>query len=418
MLDHIFRRPSVRDRIRANPLGKWVPDYIAHLIARGHPPHLIQEYVRSVEHFGCWLASEHLAIENLTRIAIRSFLRDHLPTCRCPGPAPTTLRHVRAALNHLLRLPVGPTQRPRPTSPPTPVAEVLELYREHLRDICGLAEVTCSYRLQYAREFLDGKFGDGPIDWATLHPEDPMTFVAGYAARCRPGTAQVVASSLRSLLRFLQFHGHCAPALVAAVPRIPRWSLDRLPRTMSDDQLRQFLDVFDRSTPTGRRDYAMARCQVDLGLRAGEVAAMCLEDLDWRGGILRIASGKGGRARELPLSEGIGCAIADYLRQGRPVTACRRVFVRHTLPVGTAISRGPIAAAMCRAFARVEGCAQWAGTDVLRHTAATRLHRHGASLKEVADVLGHLSLDTTAIYTKVDLPALAAVALPWPEEQP
>ena len=145
---------------------------------------------------------------------------------------------------------------------------------------------------------------------------------------------------------------------------------------------------------------------------------MCLEDLDSRGGILHIASGKGGRARELPLSEGIGCAIADYLRQGRPLTACRRVFVRHTLPVGTAISRGPIAAAMCRAFARVEGCAEWAGTHVLRHTAATRLHRHGASLKEVADVLGHLSLDTTAIYTKVNLPALAAVALPWPEEQP
>ena len=92
------------------------------------------------------------------------------------------------------------------------------------------------------------------------------------------------------------------------------------------------------------------------GPAPGEVAAMCLEDLDWRGGILRIASGKGGRARELPLSEGIGCAIADYLRQGRPLTACRRVFVRHTLPVGTAISRGPIAAAMCRASARVEGC--------------------------------------------------------------
>jgi integrase/recombinase XerD len=100
------------------------------------------------------------------------------------------------------------------------------------------------------------------------------------------------------------------------------------------------------------------------------------------------------------------------------VNACRRVFVRHTPPVGMAINRGLIAAAMRRAFARVEGCAQWDGTHVLRHTAATRLHRHGACLKEVADLLGHLSLDTTSIYTKVDLPALAAVALPWPEEQP
>ena len=100
------------------------------------------------------------------------------------------------------------------------------------------------------------------------------------------------------------------------------------------------------------------------------------------------------------------------------MTTCRRVFVRHLLPVGMAVSRGLIGAAMRGAYAQVEGCAQWAGTHVLRHTAATRLHRHGASLKEVADLLGHLSLDTTAIYTKVDLPALAAVALPWPEEQP
>src|SRR5207302_5728393 len=98
---------------------------------------------------------------------------------------------------------------------------------------------------------LGGKFGDAPIDWADLRPADPIAFVDGYAARWRPGTAQVVASSLRSLLRFLQLHGHWAPALVAAVPRIPLWSLDRLPRTMSDDQLRRFLGAFDRSTPAG-----------------------------------------------------------------------------------------------------------------------------------------------------------------------
>ena len=137
-----------------------------------------------------------------------------------------------------------------------------------------MTEVTCSYRLQYAREFLGGKFGEGPIDWADLRPADPIAFVDGYAARCRPGTAQVVASSLRSLLRFLQLHGHCAPALVAAVPRIPagRWivSHGRCPMTSFAGSW----TIFDRSTPAGRRDYAMARCQVDLGLRGGEVAAL------------------------------------------------------------------------------------------------------------------------------------------------
>lgn len=187
---------------------------------------------------------------------------------------------------------------------------------------------------------------------------------------------------------------------------------------MSEDQLRRFLSGFDQTTPTGRRDYAMARCQVDLGLRAGEVIALHLEDLDWRRGTLRIAGGKVGRTRELPLPQEVGRAIAEYLRRGRPVTPCRNVFVRHTVPVGGAIGPALIRGVIRRAFARVEGCTHLAGTHVLRHTAATRLHRGGASLKEVADLLGHRSLDTTAIYTKVDLPALAAVALPWPEVQP
>jgi integrase len=185
---------------------------------------------------------------------------------------------------------------------------------------------------------------------------------------------------------------------------------------MSDEQLRQFLAGFDRSTPTGRRDYAMALCQADLGLRISEVDALRLDHIDWHGATVRIVAGKTGRTRELPLTKGVGDAIAEYLRGGRPTTTCRHVFVRHTVPVGTALGTSLIRHVISRAFARVDGCAHWKGAHVLRHTAATRLHRHGASLKEVADLLGHQSLDTTAIYTKVDLPTLARVALPWPEE--
>jgi integrase/recombinase XerD len=417
MLDHLFRRPRVRDRMRANPLGAWIEAYVTYLDKRGHPPGTIQQYAQAVEHFGAWLASEHIAVAGVTRATIDSFLKDHLPRCRCPTPAPTCLYQVRAALAHLLRVPGGHPQPPQPASPPTPVDVALGHYRTYLRDICGLAESTCTYRARYAREFLRGKFGDGPASWGTLRPEDLMAFTAGYAARCRPRSAQVAASSLRSLLRFLQLQGDCGPALVAAVPHIPSWQLDHLPRTMTDEQLRRFLDCFDRSNPTGRRDYAMALCQVDLGLRVSEVSALNLEDVDWREATLRIVGGKTGRTRELPLAEGVGRAISEYLRGGRPATKCRRIFVRHTVPVGTAIGTELIRGKIRRAFARVEGCDRWTGTHALRHTAATRLHRHGASLKDVADLLGHRSIDTTAIYTKVDLPTLAAVALPWPEDQ-
>jgi len=418
MLDQFFRRPRVRTRLRANILGSWIEAYVEYLDQRGHPPSTIQQYVQGVEHFGVWLASEQITIENVTRATIDSFLHDHLPICRCPTPAPACLNQVRAALAHLLRVPNGRPPRSQPPSPLTPVDVTLGHYRSYLRDTCGLAESTCSYRIRYAREFLQGKYGNGPVGWGLLRPQDLMAFTAGYADRCRPRSAQVAASSLRSLLRFLQLQGDCEPALVAAVPTIPSRQLDHLPRTMTDEQLRRFLACFDQSTPTGRRDYAMALCQVDLGLRVSEVSMLHLADIDWRKATLRIDGGKSGRTRELPLSDGVGRAIADYLRSGRPATTCRRIFVRHTVPVGTAIGTGLIRGMIRRAFSRVEGCAHGKGTHVLRHTAATRLHRHGASLKEVADLLGHRSINTTTIYTKVDLPTLATVALPWPEDQP
>jgi integrase/recombinase XerD len=418
MLDQLFRRPRVRDRIRANLLGDWIELYVAYLQARGHPPGVIQQYAQAVEHLGAWLRSEHIALDAVTRAAIDSFLHDHLPRCQCPTPAAICLYQVRAALTHLPHVPGIRLSSGESSSARHPADVAVEHYVRYLRETCGLAESTCTYRARYAREFLQAEFADGPTRWETIRPEDLMAFTVGYAARCRPQSAQVAASSLRSLLRFLQLRGECGSALVAAVPHIPSWRLDHLPRTMTDEQLRMFLARFDRSMPTGRRDYAMALCQVDLGLRVSEVSALRLEDLDWRAATLRIEGGKSRRTRALPLTDGVGRAIAEYLRRGRPATTCRHVFVRHTVPVGTAIGTELIRGAIRRAFAGVEGCTRWTGTHALRHTAATRLHRRGASLKEVADLLGHQSIDTTAIYTKVDLPALASVALPWPEGQP
>jgi len=162
----------------------------------------------------------------------------------------------------------------------------------------------------------------------------------------------------------------------------------------------------------------MALCQLDLGLRASEVVGLCLEDIDWRNGVLRIAATKVHRARELPLPVRLGQAISQYLRSGRPSTASRNVFVRHERRCGLCVSRALICWAMHRAYAKVRGCERWKGTHVLRHTAATLMLRRQASLKEIADVLGHRSINTTTIYAKVDLPMLAAVALPWPEARP
>jgi site-specific recombinase XerD len=158
----------------------------------------------------------------------------------------------------------------------------------------------------------------------------------------------------------------------------------------------------------------MALCMVDLGLRATEVAGLTLDDLDEATGTLRLTAGKSRRDRVLPMSHRVRRAVVDYYRRHRPKTDDCHVFLRHRVPIGAAVSRELVRGVMRRAYVAVGGCEKWTGTHVLRHTAATRLHRAGADLKRVADILGHRSIDTTIIYTKVDLVRLVEVALPWP----
>ncbi len=287
-------------------------------------------------------------------------------------------------------------------------------FESYLRCTCGVASTTWKEYGRVARAFLQSKYGDGPVDLSTLSSNDLAAYVSDYATRVRPGTVKALATALRSFLRWLQFRGVCDARLVAAVPTVayPR-QLSHIPKLLTDDQIRLLLKAFDRTTAQGRRDYAMTLCLVRLALRSCEVARLTLDDLDWRDATVRISTGKGQRSHRLPLPKDIGQAIVVYLRQGRPSSQHRQVFLRHKRPVGTPISSDAVQSVIKRAHRRGEVGAR--GTHVLRHTAASRLLRAGATLKEIADILGHRSLDTTAIYAKVDMERLAAVALPWPE---
>ena len=173
------------------------------------------------------------------------------------------------------------------------------------------------------------------------------------------------------------------------------------------------IEIFGYQNPSCR-DYAIALCLSGLGLRASEVARLTLDDVDWRAATIGIAPSKGRRGDCLPLPAYIAKALVDYLRHGRPETRARFIFVHHRAPLGRGGSASLVRSAVRLAYARVGLDARFTGTHVLRHTAATRILRNGGSMKEVADVLRHRSLDTSAIYAKVDLPMLADVALPWP----
>lgn len=211
--------------------------------------------------------------------------------------------------------------------------------------------------------------------------------------------------------------GITTTALCAAIPRVALWRFASVPPGLSTDELVCLFAACDRTTATGRRDYAMMRCLADLGLRGAEVAHLTFDDIDWAAGTLTI-HGKSRRADVLPLPHATGRAIVAYVRDGRPKTTRREVFVRHRPPYERPTTPGIVRNAVRYAAARCGLTGRVSGPHVLRHTLATRLVQRGSRLKDVADLLRHRSIDTTTIYAKVDLPALATVALPWPGSRP
>lgn len=400
--------PRVVRRLQNNHDAEVLAGFLGYLDRLGHSRNTIHQYVRAAELLLRWLRRRKQPVSSIDELTVRWFTR-HSRSLR-------SSRHTaHAGLRHLLRhLRATGLAASRPAAAKPTVERLVAEYDSHLDTVCGLAEATRLYRRRYARDFVQFVFGPKPMDWRCLKIGHVRDFISQFGRTDRIAAAQVAAVSLRSFLRWLQFQGRVDACLVASVPHFRQWRWTTLPTVLSDDQLQLFLASFDRSSPTGRRDYAMALCMADLGLRVSEVADLRVDQVNAECGAFQLAAGKSRRERLLPMPSRVRQAVMNYIRQGRPQTNELRLFVRHRVPIGAAVTRELIRGVMRRAYATVPGCEQLTGTHVLRHTAATRLQRAGADLKRVADILGHRSLDTTAIYTKLDLARLTEVALPWP----
>lgn len=295
------------------------------------------------------------------------------------------------------------------------VKEIISEYGKHLQQAIGVSESTRCQYIHYVQRFLSETFTAVFKDkLINLQPSELIQYVIKQKEHHNVPVIKSMLTALRSFLRFLQMKGLCEARLVNAVPSIPAWKLSRIPNYLTKEQLNKFLASFDRKSPTGRRDYAIALCLARLGLRRKEVTHLALDDIDWRSGILRITTSKSRCFGTLPLPEDVGKAIVDYLRSGRPPTEERRVFVCHRHRVGAPLQSAAIGTLIRRQFKRTRMKVP-GGAHILRHTVATHMVQHGVSIKEVADFLRHRSLDTTVIYTKVNLPMLLEVALPWPK---
>lgn len=407
--------PAYRDCLRSSVLSQSADAYVGYLQQHRYCPLTIRAYLHGIEHFAGWVTKRRILLRSFDESLMHQFVAEHLPMCRCPDPCQRSVTAVRPALTHLLHVlrEQGHLSEPLTLLPPAIQGE-LKRFDHHLNSVCGLAPATRTSRRQWVGRFLVDQFGSSPIDIDGVEPADIVRFMVQPANRYRPGTLQVLGSALRSYLRFRAVnYGDRVEALVAAVLPPAHWRLDSLPKFLTTEEVDRFLCTFHQQSADGRRDYAMARCLLDMGLRGCEVAAIQLDDLHWLDGTLTISHGKSRRADVLPLAVPTGRAIVQYLRSARPPSTSRSLFVRHHAPFNTPITVELVRGAIRRAFSRC-GLDRFNGAHVLRHTAAVRMRCAGASLKEVSDVLRHRSLDTTMIYSKVDLPRLVAIAAPWP----
>lgn len=286
-------------------------------------------------------------------------------------------------------------------------------YVDYLRDVAGAADATRARHLPTVRRFIAACLGQGAPDWTGLSVQRVAEFIREEAARRTGHGRKAPASATRSFLRFLAWRGAAPSGLDRAIPSVRRARHASLPPHLSSEQLARLLERAASPGPAQHRDRAILLLLADLGLRAGEVAVIELDDVDWRAGQLRLRAGKCRRERVLPLPQEAGAALAEYLQHGRPPCRERRVFL--TLADPARPFQAPAVAAVVRRSLKRAGIplGRLTGAHMLRHTAASRMVNGGASFKDVADVLGHRSLQTTGIYAKLDLHTLAAVALPW-----
>lgn len=389
------------------PLGPYLESYAAEMCSEGYAQRTRETQIRLVADFDRWLARHRLGAPEVTAELFEPFLhararRRHLTRCDV------------SALKRLMRLLVRERIVAEPARPAvTPVEGLLAEFAHYLQEERALSPRTQFYYLTFVREFLKERFGNRSVDLSSLRAADVTGFVRRRAATIQSKRVQLMTTGLRSFFRFARYRGDIDKDLGACVPAVANWKLSTIPRAIPADQVELLLSSIDRKTAVGRRDYAILLILARLGLRAGEIKALTLEDLDWQHGLIKVR-GKAGRYSQLPLPADVGEAIADYLRNARPSAESRCVFLRARAPAGTFRSECAIACIVKHALERAGIDAPRKGTHQFRHGLASQMLRQGGTLSEIGELLRHRSPQTTAIYAKVDLISLATLALPWP----
>ena len=394
--------------LRVGPLAADLDRFATGLKAQGYARPSAVSKLRLVSNLSRWLEHQDLGVEALDEPRVAEFLLSRGPRCVQRGDAATArqlLSHMRAGG----RIPLAALS-PQSSNPFAPIERRYERFLVNER---GLSRATVENYLPIIDAFLTERFATGAVALERLSVRDVSRFIVRQSQRLSRSRAKLLVTALRSFLRHLHQRGDIPVDLASALPPVVSWRLSGVPKSLAPEQVEAILDSCDPRTAAGQRDRAIVLLLARLGLRAGEVAAMTLDDLDWDAGVVSV-SGKGRRREALPLPREVGEALVAYLRDARPQCRTRRVFVRiHAPHVGFA---GPVAITnvVHRALMRAGINPPFKGAHLLRHSLATAMLRHGASLEEIGQILRHAAPETTQIYAKTDFEALRALAPSWP----
>jgi site-specific recombinase XerD len=411
MIEYYFKNKLVITRMRKSYFGDILDDFVLYLHNRGHRKAGIMAYCQAIQHLGQWLLNNRVPIQKINKKIIRKFLTKHIPACKCVLPKVKNKPALTAAINHLLKIITIDNNEDKINPHLNIINTCSQGYSEYLSNILGLSPKTLTNRRSYIRLFLEYLNLKSLDDLNHIKPRKIMLFVKKYFNHYKSSSIGVVSKSLRSFFRYLIFKKYNVKHLIKAVPTVANWSISRPPNYLGQKDFKKFLSAFDRKTSIGKRDYAIARCLTDLGLRSHEVSEIKLDDLNWREGIILIR-GKGRQLGKLPLPKSLSDAIASYLKYGRPKTSSKSLFVFHSSPVGRGIRSETVIAIIRRTSIRAGFPAF--GSHMLRRSFATQLLHMGNSIKDISDILQHKSITTTMRYTQVDLPHLKCVIMPWP----
>lgn len=390
------------------PLVDHLAQFESLLAEQGYPQETSRRYLRLIADFSVWLKANKTPIEELTHASAQRYLRYRSRyRCRRKGNAHALRRFVDMLQSR------GVVKKEAPVVQ-TPVEQLASDYTSYLHHERGLAATTVRRYVRIARVFLIQERELESRGLSHLSAQRVIRFVQNMDAHthCAPRT-QKMATALRSFLQYARYRDYIQVDLAAVVPRVAGWSMTSIPKAISPADARRVLTSCDRRRAVGRRDYAMLLLLARLGLRAGEVASLTLDDIDWDAGTLTV-HGKGAQESPLPLLAPVGEAIAAYLKRGRPHCKSRRVFLRMHAPIRGFKTEKPVSTAVGRALARAGIDSPHRGAHQFRHALATHMLSQGSSLAEIGEIMRHKDPDTTRIYAKVDLTSLRTLAPPWP----